>query len=112
MDHITSMTPSQLKVPLEKGVEVLDVRKPGEWNAGHLKRAKFLPLSDFPENLGGLDKNKLYIVHCGAGYRSMTAISIMKNLGFTDLINVQGGFGAMEQAGLDVVGKNVSVELS
>jgi hydroxyacylglutathione hydrolase len=87
---------------------VLDVRKPGEWNAGHLRSAKFLPLADFPENFQLLDKDKTYIVHCGGGYRSMTAISIMKNHGFKNLINVYGGFGAMEKAGLEIVSAPVS----
>jgi rhodanese-related sulfurtransferase len=83
--------------------EVLDVRKPGEWNVSHLKDAKFIPLSDMPGNLESLDKSKTYIVHCGGGYRSMTAISLMKREGFTDLINVYGGFGAMVDAGLKIV---------
>lgn len=88
--------------------KVLDVRKPGEWNQGHLKGATFLPLGDFPDNLKGLDKNSPYTVHCGGGYRSMTAISIMKNLGFKDLLNVRGGFGAMEKAGLEIVNEAIS----
>ena len=82
---------------------MLDVRKPGEWNVSHVKDATFLPLADFPKNLEGMDKVKPYIVHCGGGYRSMTAISIMKNHGFQKLINIYGGFGAMQQAGLEVV---------
>ena len=84
-------------------VEVLDVRKPGEWNISHLKDAKFVPLSDMPANVELLDKNKTYIVHCGGGYRSMTAISLMKREGFRDLINVYGGFSAMVNAGLTIV---------
>ncbi|HQQ83518.1 MAG TPA: MBL fold metallo-hydrolase [Cyclobacteriaceae bacterium] len=82
--------------------EVLDVRKPGEWNVSHLKGAQFVPLGDMPSNLSGLDRQKPYIVHCGGGYRSMTAISIMKREGFTDLINVYGGFTAMVNAGLEI----------
>jgi glyoxylase-like metal-dependent hydrolase (beta-lactamase superfamily II) len=82
--------------------EVLDVRKPGEWSVSHLKGALFVPLGDMPVNLSGLDKNKPYVVHCGGGYRSMTAISIMKREGFTDLINVYGGFTAMVNAGLEI----------
>ncbi|HQQ98249.1 MAG TPA: MBL fold metallo-hydrolase [Cyclobacteriaceae bacterium] len=82
--------------------EVLDVRKPGEWNVSHLKGAQFVPLGDMPSNLSGLDRQKPYVVHCGGGYRSMTAISIMKREGFTDLINVYGGFTAMVNAGLEI----------
>lgn len=90
-------------------VSVLDVRKPGEWNVSHLKSASFFPLSDMPSNLSTLGKEKSYIVHCGGGYRSMTAISIMKREGFTNLINVYGGFTAMQNAGLEIVTEGVPV---
>jgi hydroxyacylglutathione hydrolase len=106
---IKSITANEMKDHLNNSTEVLDVRKPGEWSVSHLKDAVFLPLADFPSILSGLDKNKPYIVHCGGGYRSMTAISIMKNHGFKNLINVYGGFGAMQQAGLPVVSEEVVV---
>jgi rhodanese-related sulfurtransferase len=106
---VKSITADEMKAHLNNNTEVLDVRKPGEWSVSHLKDAVFLPLADFPGNLSGLDKNNPYIVHCGGGYRSMTAISIMKNHGFKNLINVYGGFGAMLQAGLPVVTEEVVV---
>jgi rhodanese-related sulfurtransferase len=56
-----------------------------------------------PGNLEGLDRSANYIVHCGGGYRSMTAISLMKREGFDNLINVYGGFGSMVNAGLKIV---------
>lgn len=107
LDTVRSITPEQMKTEMVHK-SVLDVRKPGEWNNGHLKEATFLPLADFPHNLSSLDKKQSHIVHCGGGYRSMTAISIMKNLGFTDLTNVYGGFGAMEKAGMQVVRDEVT----
>jgi rhodanese-related sulfurtransferase len=74
-----------------------------------VKDAVLLPLSDFPDNLSRLDKKQEYIVHCGGGYRSMTAISIMKNLGFKNLTNVYGGFGAIQNAGLKIVTEEIAV---
>jgi hydroxyacylglutathione hydrolase len=97
---IHTISADEMKLELQHSPIVADVRKPGEWNAGHVKEAIFLPLADFPKVLEGLDKSKEYIVHCGGGYRSMTAISIMKNHGFTNLINVSGGFGAIQQSGI------------
>jgi glyoxylase-like metal-dependent hydrolase (beta-lactamase superfamily II)/rhodanese-related sulfurtransferase len=108
-ETVKSISAAEMKVEMDKSTEVLDVRKPGEWSISHLKDATFLPLADFPGNLEGLDKNKSYIVHCGGGYRSMTAISIMKNHGFKNLINVYGGFGAMQEAGLPIVTEEVPV---
>jgi len=102
LDKVHSINAEQIK-DFDHTVEVLDVRKPGEWNVSHLKDAKFVPLGDMTGNLESLDRNATYIVHCGGGYRSMTAISLMKREGFTDLINVYGGFGAMVNAGLKIV---------
>lgn len=101
LDKVKSIDATEMKQFSE--ADVLDVRKHGEWNIGHLKDAKFVPLSDMTGNLEGFDRSNTYIVHCGGGYRSMTAISIMKREGFTDLINVYGGFGAMTKAGLEIV---------
>jgi hydroxyacylglutathione hydrolase len=83
--------------------KILDVRKPGEWNVSHVRDAKFVPLADMPSNLETLDKSANYIVHCGGGYRSMTAISVMRREGFRNLVNVKGGFGAMMDAGVKIV---------
>lgn len=104
---IKSITADEMKTTFNKDITVLDVRKHNEWSVSHLKGATFLPLSEFPGNLSGLDKNKTYVVHCGGGYRSMTAISIMKNKGFKNLVNVYGGFASMQQAGLPVVSEEV-----
>ncbi|HZY80679.1 MAG TPA: MBL fold metallo-hydrolase [Cyclobacteriaceae bacterium] len=102
VDKVHSIDASELK-NVSEDIEVLDVRKPGEWNISHLKDAKFVPLAEMTGNLESLDKSKEYIVHCGGGYRSMTAISLMKREGFGKLINVYGGFGAMVNAGLKIV---------
>ncbi len=108
-DTVTSVHVGELQTILDAHTSVLDVRKPGEWNISHLKDAIFLPLSDFPGNLSGLDRDKNYVVHCGGGYRSMTAISIMKNHGFHKLVNVSGGFGTLLKAGLPIVTEEVAV---
>lgn len=107
LEHVHSIDATEVSAEIGKGAEVLDVRKHGEWNISHLKAATFLPLTEFPGNLQQLDKRKTYIVHCGGGYRSMVAISIMKNHGFKDLINVLGGFGQMQKAGLEIVTEEV-----
>ena len=100
LDKIHSVDEHGVAAEIQAGATVLDVRKIGEWNASHLEGATFLPLSQFPGNLANLDHDDHYIVHCGGGYRSMTAISIMKNHGFTNLINVYGGYTTLEKAGL------------
>lgn len=108
LDTVETISPEQMKAELAKGVQVLDVRKPGEWEVSHLKGATFLPLSNILKNTDELAKSNPYLVHCAGGYRSMIAISMLKKLGFTGrLVNIQGGFGAMVTAGLPVVTEEV-----
>lgn len=108
LDTVETISPEQMRAELAKGVQVLDVRKPGEWEVSHLKGATFLPLSNILKNTDELAKSNPYLVHCAGGYRSMIAISMLKKLGFTGrLVNIQGGFGAMVTAGLPVVTEEV-----
>lgn len=110
LETVHSISADELQKEMQQqDVTILDVRKQGEWNTSHLKDAQFVPLASFPKNLKELDKHKPYIVHCGGGYRSMTAISIMKNEGFTNLTNVYGGFAAMVNAGLEMETEGVEV---
>jgi hydroxyacylglutathione hydrolase len=106
LDSILSITAEQLR-SAAGSTTVLDVRKPSEWAIARLKGARFVPLSEMPANFSELDKTQPYIVHCGGGYRSMIAISLMKRHGFHNLINVSGGFGAMQNAGLEIVSSDV-----
>jgi hydroxyacylglutathione hydrolase len=107
LEKIKSIQPAEMKQYMKAGSTVLDVRKPGEWNVSHVKEAQFTPLADFPGVIENLDRKATYLVHCGGGYRSMTAISIMRNNGFKNLVNVAGGFGAMQNVGLELVTEEV-----
>lgn len=83
-------------------VVVLDVRTPEEFVAGHLANAQNVDFyaSDFASQLDELDKDTPYVVYCRSGNRSASAIEIMRNLGFTEVWEVDGGIIAWEQAGL------------
>lgn len=109
LEVIKSITAEQMKAEVNSGLMVLDVRKPSEWNISHVKDAVFTPLAEMPGNLNSFDKAKPYLVHCGGGYRSMMAISLMKKHGFKNLMNIYGGFGAMQEAGLEIVSEEVAV---
>ena len=68
---------------------VLDVRKEGEFAGGHLRAARNLPLSDLPAHTNDLDPDVTYHLHCGSGYRSTIASSVLKARGYDKLVNVQ-----------------------
>lgn len=105
LDTIESISPEEVK---ERNVQLLDVRKPGEYATAHVKNATFKTLSGMPENLEELSKDQPYLVHCAGGYRSMIAASIMKAKGFKSPINVYGGFGKMKETDLEIESELVS----
>ena len=78
-------------------LNVLDVRKPGEFEAEHVDGAISYPLDYVLNPNKTIDKTQTYHVHCKAGYRSLVAISILRNQGFTSLIDVRGGMDAIAQ---------------
>ena len=80
-------------------LQVLDVRRQGEWDAGHIDNADWYPLDRFKAALPQLEKSQPIAVHCKSGYRSMIAASLLQRAGY-DVINVIGGFDAWEKAQL------------
>lgn len=74
---------------------ILDVRKPGEYEAEHVENAKSFPLDFIRTNVDTLDKKKEYFVHCKGGYRSMIASSILKANGVENIIEIKGGMDAI-----------------
>jgi rhodanese-related sulfurtransferase len=87
------------------GVQVIDVRTPAEYAAGHLDGAQNVDVesADFATQIAGLDKAKTYAVYCRSGNRSATAKKAMIDAGFTDVSDLSGGVTAWAQAGKPLV---------
>ncbi len=85
------------------GMQVLDVRREPEWEAGHIAGAVWWPLDNFKVAPPEIDRNTPIAVHCKGGYRSMIACSLLQRAGFKNVVNVEGGFDAWQQAKLTVV---------
>ena len=79
--------------------EILDVRKPGEYESEHLAEAHLLTLDTLNDNLQRVNPNRDYFVHCAGGYRSMIFVSIMAARGYHRIINVEGGMAAIRKSG-------------
>jgi rhodanese-related sulfurtransferase len=77
---------------------ILDVRKKSEYDSEHVIGAVNAPLDYWKDNLAQVDKNKTWYVHCAGGYRSMIFTSILRSLGYRNLIDVKGGFKAIKES--------------
>ena len=84
------------------GLQVVDVRRPGEYASGHVPGATALPLDRLEAGTAKLDSARPLVLVCGSGYRSSTAASLLRRQGFVDLRNVVGGTGAWVAAGYPV----------
>jgi len=85
------------KLQMNGPSNVLDVRKPTEFEAEHVEGATTFPLDYIHDNIEKLEKSKSYYIYCAGGYRSMIAASIFKSKGFDHLIDIQGGFKAIAE---------------
>ena len=75
--------------------KILDVRKESEYNTEHIIGAQNVPLDYVQQRIEEVNTKKTTYVHCAAGYRSMIFISLLRKKGFTNLINIEGGFTAL-----------------
>ncbi len=86
------------------GALFLDVREPNEYNSGHIPGAVNIPLGVVEKKIGKTfaDKDAVILVYCRTGHRSTIATSELKKLGFTHLLNIDGGMQAWTKAGYPV----------
>jgi len=82
------------------GIGVLDVRREGEFQAGHIEGADWHPLDRFKAALPDISKDSPVAVHCKSGYRSLVAVSLLQRAGYHNVVDVAGGFDAWVGAGL------------
>lgn len=87
-----------------QGALLLDVREPDEFAEVHAKDAKLIPLGQLPSRLKEIAqyKNQPVAVICRSGKRSARGAEILRNAGFTQVANVEGGTNAWVNAGLPV----------
>ncbi len=100
IDFVTSISPEEFASKYSTEINVLDVRRPGEYETEHVMNAENKPLDFINEWTTETDRSKTYFVHCAAGYRSMVAASILKARGFENIVDVAGGFNAISKTGV------------
>jgi phage shock protein E len=91
------ISPQAARAHLKSGALVIDVRSPGEFNAGHLPVAINVPLDEIdialPRRVN--DKNQVLLLHCLSGTRSGMAKAKLKRMGYQNVFNL-GSYGRAE----------------
>lgn len=84
---------------------ILDVRTAEEYKEGHLPGASQIDYygTDFKSQVSKLDKSKPIFVYCKGGGRSASSCEILKDLGFKEVYNLQGGITDWKKAGKAVI---------
>ena len=83
--------------------QLVDVRRPAEWQAGHIAQARNLPLNELAARAAELDRGKPVTAICAGGYRSSIATSGLEQHGLTHITNVVGGMTAWNNARFEAV---------
>ncbi len=96
--EVQNITVADLKAKMAGSSQpfILDVRTPAEVAQGIIEGATVIDINDpaFMDKVNALDKNAPTVVYCKVGGRSATACSVMKEMGFKELYNLEGGYDA------------------
>ena len=81
-------------------IHIVDVRKASEYSSQHISGAQLAPLGNLDKHHDKFTKSNENFVHCAAGYRSVIAGSLLKKQGISNVINIEGGFGAIKKTSI------------
>lgn len=99
--RIVEVTSAELKDRLAE-VVVLDVREPDEHAQGAIPGARFLPRGILERDVEGVvpDRESALVLYCAAGHRSALAAATLRDMGYTNVSSLKGGFDSWKQEGM------------
>lgn len=101
IDHVPRISAGQFEKEIkEKDAKIIDIRRESEYNAEHIHEAYSKPLAYINEWIHTLDPEEHFYMHCGSGYRSTMAASILQARGYRNFTEIEGGFKAIASTGI------------
>jgi glyoxylase-like metal-dependent hydrolase (beta-lactamase superfamily II)/rhodanese-related sulfurtransferase len=94
VERASRLTAAQLDALRGSGIQLVDVRNPGEVAAGSVPDARPMPLSALPSRMAEFDLARPIVAFCAGGYRSSIAASYLRAKGAVDVSDLVGGYGA------------------
>lgn len=82
------------KMDASEGFELIDVREPFEFEIARIDGAKLIPLGEIAERTDELQREQPIVVHCHSGRRSEQAVRLLRQRGFANVYNLEGGIDA------------------
>ncbi len=91
--NVPTVSVRELKEKLDarQPVQLVDVREPFEHEIANIDSARLIPLGELSDRLNELDRDRLTIVHCHSGMRSAQAVRLLREAGFENVFNLEGG---------------------
>jgi glyoxylase-like metal-dependent hydrolase (beta-lactamase superfamily II)/rhodanese-related sulfurtransferase len=100
IDTVKRIQANDLGELYEAGVKLIDIRKKSEYDSHRVLQAENIPLNQINKHLAAFPKNQKFVLYCGGGYRSMIAASILKQRGWENFVDVEGGFAEIEKTNI------------
>lgn len=101
MSEVTAVTADEAVALVRRGVPLVDVREPDEWDTIHVPEAVLIPLSQLQQRRADLPDGR-FLVMCRSGARSQRAVELLAREGY-EAVNVEGGILAWTGIGGDTV---------
>lgn len=109
VDRLPQIDVHELRGRVEAGaVNVVDVRQPAEWSAGHIPGASFITGAELPARLDDVPNHNPVAFICSTGYRSSVAASLLQPQRPGQVLSVVGGMSAWTTCGYPTVAARTS----
>jgi molybdopterin/thiamine biosynthesis adenylyltransferase/rhodanese-related sulfurtransferase len=101
-ERVPEITPGELADRLAEAPVIVDVREPNEWEQGVIPGALLVARGTLEYSIGPLvaDPSTPVVLYCAAGHRSLLAGSMLRDLGYRDVVSLRGGFDQWKREGL------------
>ena len=101
---------AKIKIDSSRSLVILDVRTQSEYESGHIRNAKNIPVTELEGRLGEISNADEILVYCKSGGRSATASQILTDNGFPHVYNMLEGITGWIDAGYPVYVKYSSIQ--
>jgi adenylyltransferase/sulfurtransferase len=95
-ESVPTISVRELKAKMDHGepLTLIDVREPFEYEIARIAGSRLIPLGELESHISELSKNETLILQCHSGSRSEQAARILREAGFQNALNLEGGIDA------------------